>query len=106
MMDTIFKGSPARPRLNLDRSNGSPRMRFSAMHEMETIYEAMIAAVDREAMLMRAIDEPRLIRESRQETPKARQIALIGTSNLGDTWMRSAWGIHQDKVCLRVRMCY
>lgn len=45
-----------------------------------------MAAVDREAMFNRATEEPRLMRERRQETPKERQIAFIGTSNLGETY--------------------
>lgn len=44
-----------------------------------------MAAVESEAMFIRATDEPRLMRERRQETPKARQMALMGTSNLGET---------------------
>lgn len=85
----MFKGSPARPRLNFDGSSVSPRMRLSAMHEIETIYKAIIAAVDNEAMLRRAIDDPKLISKSKQETPKAKYTALIGTSNLGETLSQS-----------------
>jgi hypothetical protein len=85
IMDTMLRGRPARPRLNLDGSKGSPRIRFNVMQEMETMYEAMMAAVEREAMFKSAAEEPRLMRESRQDTPKARQMAFIGTSNLGWT---------------------
>jgi hypothetical protein len=49
------------------------------------MYEAMIAAVDKEAMFINATDEPKLMSERRHETPKERQMALIGTSNLGET---------------------
>lgn len=84
-IEMMFRGSPARPSLNLEGRSGSPRMRFKAMQEIETIYDAIIAAVDKDAMLMRAAEDPRLMRERRHETPNARQIALIGTSNLGDT---------------------
>lgn len=50
MMDTILMGSPAFPRSNLEGSSGSPRMRFKVIHEIETIYEAKMAAVEREAI--------------------------------------------------------
>lgn len=61
-------------------------MRFRAMQDMETMYEASIEQVDRDAMFMRATLEPRFMRERRAETPNARHIALMGTSYFGETW--------------------
>jgi hypothetical protein len=36
-IDAMLIGSPARPSLNFDGSSGSPRIRLSAMQEMETL---------------------------------------------------------------------
>jgi hypothetical protein len=49
-IDAMLMGRPALPKSNLDGRSGSPRIRFSVMHEMETIYEAKMAAVESEAI--------------------------------------------------------
>lgn len=88
IIETILTGRPARPRLNFDGSSGSPRILFNAMHDMDTMYDAIMAPVESEAMFMRATDDPRLIRERRHDTPNARQIALMGTFHFGGTYSR------------------
>ena len=85
-MEMMLSGRPARPSLKFEGRRGSPRSRFKAMQEMETMYEAIIAAVEREAMFMRAVVDPRFMRERRQEVAKAKQMALMGTSYFGETW--------------------
>jgi hypothetical protein len=46
----------------------------------------MIAHVERDAMFKSAADEPRLMSESRHDTAKERQMALIGTFHFGGTY--------------------
>lgn len=89
-MEMMFSGRPARPRLNFDGSNGSPRMRLSAMQDILTIYDAMIAQVESEAIFRSAAEEPRLMSESRHDTAKERHMALIGTFHFGGTYTHSS----------------
>lgn len=37
IMDAMLIGRPALPKLNLEGSSGSPRIRLSVMHEIDTI---------------------------------------------------------------------
>lgn len=72
IIDTMLTSRPARPSLNFEGRSGSPRMRFRAMHDIDTIYDARIAAVDNDAIFIRATEEPRLISERRQDTANER----------------------------------
>lgn len=87
MIEAMLIGRPARPRLNFDSNKGSPRILFNVIHDMDTMYEAIMAPVDKEAMFMSATDDPRLIKERRHDTPNARQIALMGTFHFGGTFL-------------------
>lgn len=83
MIDAILIGSPARPSLNFEGRSGSPRMRLRVIQEIDTMYDARIAAVDKDAIFIRAAEEPRLINERRQDTTNERHIELMGTSHVG-----------------------
>lgn len=83
MIDAILIGSPARPSLNFEGRSGSPRIRLRVIQEIDTMYDARIAAVDKDAIFIRAAEEPRLINERRQDTTNERHIELMGTSHVG-----------------------
>jgi hypothetical protein len=70
--DAMLIGRPARPSLNFEGRSGSPRILLSVMQAMDTMYDARIAAVESDAMFMRATEEPRLISDSRQDTANER----------------------------------
>jgi len=63
--EKMFMGNPARPSANLLGTSTSPRRRLSVMQDMDTMYDESRAPMPMEDMMLNAIVEPMLIRESR-----------------------------------------
>lgn len=83
--ENMFKGSPKRPRENLEGSSTSPRRRFNVIQEIETIYEEIRAPVPSDVMMLKATVDPMLINERSTAMAYEIRTELRGISQPGRT---------------------
>lgn len=71
---------PAFPKLNRDGRSGSPISRFRKMHVIGKIYELIVPTCPIEMMMLKAIDEPMIMRLSNEVMISVKITALSGIS--------------------------
>ena len=86
-MENRLSGRPARPKCR--GSNCWPRSLFSVMQPMDIMYVKIKAAFDMDRIAPRATSEPKLMHDSRNDTPMQTYIAFRG-------WPYLTFVIHEE----------
>jgi hypothetical protein len=73
------------PRLKGEGKRGSLRIRRQVMHPMDAMYDDTNATVPTDMIMFHAIAEPILIQWKMQAMTEDRIMALVGTTNRGET---------------------
>lgn len=84
-MEKSLIAAPHRPKLQRAAGSGSFRQRLIRTQVIETMYEDRRAAVPREAIALKAVDEPMLIKERRIVIRKETITEFNGISQPGRT---------------------
>jgi hypothetical protein len=97
-IEKMLIANPYRPRLKRPESSGSPRHRFNATQDMDTMYDEIRAQRPRDVIWLYATVEPMFMRDNKVDMISVRMMALRGMSQPVGTLLNKSVMRRQHEV--------